>query len=124
MIKKRILVIDDDNDVRAMIYANLTDCGYEVIEASNGEMCMNILETQTLPDLVITDIVMPRKDGLEVVMEIRQKYPDLKLISISGGGRSWGGDYLAMSQKLGADAILPKPLNMNDLEDTIKKLVS
>lgn len=123
MTKKHILVIDDDDSVRTMIVQNLEDCGYEVSEACNGDDCITLLQDQQPPDLLITDIVMPRKDGLEVVREVRKKHPHVKILSISGGGRTWGGDYLAMSQKLGADAALPKPLDMDVLEKTVKSLV-
>lgn len=123
MENKRILVIDDDNFVRTLVSKGLRNWGYEVIEAANGELGMRQIETEN-PDLVITDIVMPQKDGLETIMEIRKKRPGIKVIAISGAGYGWGGDYLAMSHKLGSDAVFPKPVDMKELEKTVNELLS
>jgi DNA-binding response OmpR family regulator len=123
MENKRILVIDDDNFVRALVCKGLRSWGYGVTEAANGEQGMRLVETET-PDLVITDIVMPQKDGLETIMELRKKCPGIKVIAISGAGYGWGGDYLAMSHKLGSDAVFPKPVDMKELEKTISHLLS
>lgn len=124
MFAKRILVIDDDREVRNTICENLRECGYEVLDAGNGAIGLELIEKIGLPDMVITDIIMPEKEGLEIIMEIRKKHPNVRVIAISGGARTQVGDFLEMAKKLGADASFPKPIDMDMLEETIKKLVA
>lgn len=123
MSKKRILVIDDDQNIRAMLCDNLKDCGYDAYCAENGEDGLFEIEADVAPHLVVTDIMMPKKEGLEVIMEIRKKFPGLKVVAISGGGRGQGGDFLTVAGHLGADAALRKPINMTELERTIERLI-
>ena len=122
MPKKSILVIDDDVAVRAMLCECLQDVGYIVSEAGDGEMGLQSME-KGLPDLVITDIIMPKKDGLETVKEIREKYPSVKVLAISGGGRAKIGDFLELARKLGSDAVLSKPIDIVELEKTVQTLI-
>jgi len=75
------------------------------------------------PDLVITDILMPKKEGMETIMDIRKAYPDIKIIAISGQGWSGAVSYLDMSQKLGANAALPKPFSKADLLEKIAEVL-
>ncbi len=121
--KKWILVIDDDESVRLALCENLEDCGFNVTCAANGDHGLKLIADDGLPDLVITDIIMPQKEGLETIQEIRKKYPGVKLIAMSGGGRTKIGDFLEMARKFGSDAILPKPIDMDELETTVRKLV-
>jgi CheY-like chemotaxis protein len=123
MSKKRILVIDDDFNVRSVICDSLADCGYEVEQASNGELGLDMMKKR-MPDLLITDIIMPYRDGIEVILEVRQKYPGLKVLAISGGGRVKTGDYLGIAQRLGSDEILRKPFDMKDLEKAVERLTA
>jgi CheY-like chemotaxis protein len=118
-----ILVIDDDHAVRSTICENLRDFGYKVTEASNGEEGIATIVQDGAPDLVITDIIMPKKEGLETIIEIRSRFPEVKLLAISGGGRVKVGDFLGMAEKLGCNASLQKPLNMVQLEKTVEKLL-
>ena len=121
MSKKHVLIIDDDSNVRETICNDLIDCGYEVESAGNGEKGMDIINLRR-PDLVITDIIMPGRDGIEIIMEIRKKYPGLRVLAISGGGRIRPGDYLGMAHKLGAQVILRKPFDMIELEKAVERL--
>jgi len=118
----KILVIDDDHAVRRTICDNLAESGYEVLEASDGDMGLSMIDPAKLPAIVITDIIMPQKEGLETIIEIRKNFPQIKLIAISGGGRTRSTDFLTLAKRLGADAILPKPVDMDQLEKTIKSL--
>ena len=122
--KKRILVIDDDHEVRSILCENLRDCGYVVREAHNGAVGLMMIETEPMPDLIITDIIMPEKEGIETIREIRKMHAHVKVIAISGGGRTESGDFLEMARKVGADTSIPKPISMPVLEATIKKLVA
>lgn len=124
MERKRILIIDDDHFVRMMIRKSLQDHCYDITEATDGEMGLTMISDPVKPHLVITDIMMPHRDGLEIIMEIRKKYPHIRLVAISGSCFGWGGDYLEMSRKLGSDAIFPKPIDMNKMERVIADLLS
>jgi DNA-binding response OmpR family regulator len=119
----KILVIDDDHAVRRTICENLSESGYDVLDAADGDQGLNLIDPEAPPSLVVTDIIMPRKEGLETIIEIRKKFPQIKLIAISGGGRTRSTDFLALAKRLGSDAIIPKPIDMDQLEKTIKSLV-
>lgn len=121
---KHIIVIDDDKDVRNTICENLIDCGYNVLPADNGDVGLYYLKSGVPADLVITDIIMPVKEGLETIIEIRARYPKIKLLTISGGGRDKMGNFLSYAEKLGSDAVLAKPINMDELEATIRRLIN
>ncbi len=121
----RILIVDDDDQVRTMLSKVLLQRGFQVSEAVNG---LNISEKiQDQPaDVVILDIVMPEREGLETLMEIKQKNPGQKIIAISGGDPNipeYLGDSLKAAQVLGADHVLQKPFEHKLLLDCIKKLM-
>ncbi len=118
----KILLIEDDNDVRTMLKLTLTHCGHTVIEAKNGREGIALFN-QAGADLVITDIVMPEKEGLEVLMEVRKKNPGVKIVAISGGGRSSATDYLKMAKLMGANRVLPKPFSNDALLAVVNELV-
>ena len=120
--KIRILVVDDDASVRQVICENLEDFGYKVAGAMNGEHGVHVMEAENPPHVVITDIIMPYKGGLEMILEIRKKYPSVKIIAISGGGGNKTMDFLDLAKKIGADAVIAKPIDMDMLEKTVKKL--
>jgi DNA-binding response OmpR family regulator len=118
----RILVIDDDDDVRAMLCLTLTQAGHTAIEARNGKEGLQQF-THANADLVITDIVMPEKEGLEVLMELRKKQPPVKIIAISGGGRQSTADYLHVAKLMGASKVLSKPFSNEALMVAINELL-
>jgi DNA-binding response OmpR family regulator len=121
--KPRILVIDDEESVRETICENLADCGFEILEAVDGDHGLKLIEEKGPPALVITDIIMPRKEGLETIIQIRRNYAGVKLIAMSGGGQAKNMDFLELAKKLGADAVMPKPFDMAELEKTVRQLV-
>lgn len=121
---KRILVIDDDNAVRGTICENLRDAGFDVLEAANGLHGLAMIEGYGIPDVVITDIIMPEMGGIEAIEEIRKKNSGVNIIAISGGGRTDTEDFLETAQKRGADAVFSKPIDMDKLEDLINRLVA
>lgn len=121
--QKKILVVDDDTLVRATICTNLRDCGYLVFEADNGNAAIDHLTRNGAPDLVITDMIMPQKNGLEVIQFIKDKYPSLSIIAVSGGSANKSGNLLETAKNLGASAILQKPLNFEEFEGVVAMLV-
>ena len=114
-----ILVIDDDESIRAVFRRFLSGQGYRVVCAENGKEGLRLLALNP-PDLVITDIMMPEADGLEVVMAIRQKDKKLPVIAISGGMRAAPMDFLPLMKKFGADTVLYKPVEMEDLLEVVR----
>ncbi|MBN2011211.1 response regulator [candidate division KSB1 bacterium] len=121
--KARILVIDDDMEIRDMITSLLERADYDVIAAENGKEGMKQFSSKPT-DLVITDIVMPEKEGIETIQELRGKYPNVKIIAISGGGRISANDWLKLAQAFGADIILSKPFRPNELLEAISSLLN
>lgn len=103
-----ILVVDDEELVRATLCQMLEQAGYEVIEAANGDQGLRVFQEYEV-DLVITDIFMPGKEGIETIRELRKLRPDVKIIAISGGGRTRNMDYLELAKDFGAKRALTKP---------------
>lgn len=121
--RKQVLVVDDNFHVRALLRDNLEDCGYAVTIACNGEDAIDRLSHGYMPTLVITDMVMPKKQGFETIGEIRSMHPHVKVLAISGGGGMKVGDILARAKAAGSDAVMAKPFDMNDFERTVAQLV-
>ena len=119
----RILIIDDDDALRATMRDMLEDAGFDVLDAANGARGIAVLETAPV-DLVITDILMPEKEGIETIREIRQRYPDVKVIAASGGGQTGNVAFLDLAKKLGAHEVMEKPIHMDPLVDTVRKLLN
>jgi DNA-binding NtrC family response regulator len=116
----RILLIDDEQMVRKIVRKMLERAGHEVIEAENGRLGLEQLG-QGAFDLVLTDIIMPEMEGVETVMSVREHHPSVKIIAMSGGGRTGNMDFLATAQKLGAAAILNKPFTIASLNEAMEK---
>ncbi|MDB6130795.1 MAG: Response regulator, CheY-like receiver [Verrucomicrobiales bacterium] len=119
----RILLIEDDDSFRTMLGKTLTYFGHTVIEARNGKEGLELFP-QACADLVITDLLMPEKEGLEVLMELRKMRPSAKIIAMSGGGRNSAADYLAIAKSMGAAKVLAKPFTNVVLIATINELLS
>jgi CheY-like chemotaxis protein len=105
-----ILVIDDEEMVRATLRLALESAGHRVLEASNGEDGLRLLDANEI-DVTITDIIMPEKEGIETIIEIRRRQPEAKIIAISGGSRSQDIDFLRIAERLGAVHSLAKPFS-------------
>jgi DNA-binding response OmpR family regulator len=118
----KILLIDDDESLRGILRETLAHFGHMVIEACNGKQGLELFE-QTKPDLVITDIVMPEKEGLEVLMELRRKPSPVKIIAISGGGTTGKVEYLHVAKLMGAAAVLAKPFSVDALMGAVDALL-
>jgi DNA-binding response OmpR family regulator len=114
----RILIIDDEELLRETIAQVLDDAGFDTREASDGEK--GIAEfRKSRPDLVITDILMPTKEGIETIRELRRLSSGVKIIAMSGGGNVLKTSYLDVARQLGANVVLKKPFEMRALLDAV-----
>lgn len=118
----KILVIEDDNSFRNVLVTMLVRAGYEVLQAENGAQAVKHCKV-TKPDLVLTDIIMPDKEGLETIQELLGLCPNLKIIAMSGGGRFGPNSYLPLAEKLGAKKTLQKPFLREELLSAIKEVL-
>ncbi|MDQ6787931.1 MAG: response regulator [Acidobacteriota bacterium] len=117
-----ILLVEDEEQLRSMLKEVLQGAGHEVREAENGKVAMNLFARQPA-DLVITDLIMPEKEGLEIIRELKRSNLNVKIIAISGGGRNDAQDYLELARRFGADHILAKPFSNREILDVVDKLV-
>ena len=117
-----ILVVDDDVQILDVMSEMLRLEGHEVSTAENGEIAVTKLKSLSC-DLVITDIIMPQKEGLETIADIRRDYGGLPIIAMSGGGRGDGADYLETARYIGADAVLSKPFARKELISAVSSLL-
>jgi DNA-binding NtrC family response regulator len=120
---KRILIIDDNNEVLGTYRQILEHAGYEVLVASDGKKGISSFR-EKLPNLVITDIFMPEKEGLETILEWKRDFPDVKIIAISGGGNIAPDDYLKYAKQFEAMYTLTKPIEREELLETILECLS
>lgn len=117
-----ILIIDDEEAVRSTFQDLFEDEGYNVTLASDGNE--GIAAFNACPaDVVVTDLLMPNKEGIETIVELRKKNPDVGIIAVSGGGAAKRLDFLEMAKKLGADLVIPKPFDLDELSDAVRKLL-
>jgi len=120
----RILLIDDDDQFRTLLRKMLEKAGYnDIEEANDGSVGVKLFRQHPF-DLVITDIIMPDKGGIETIIELTGDYPQLKIIAMSGGGRVGPQDYLETAKRLGASRTLAKPFNYSELVETVHELLS
>jgi DNA-binding response OmpR family regulator len=118
----RILLIEDDDSVRTLLFLTLGHFGHTVIEARNGKEGLDLFKSASV-DLVITDIVMPEKEGFEVLMKLRKKNASMKIIAISGGGPHNAAHYLQTAKLLGAAKVLAKPFSNETLMAAVNELL-
>jgi CheY-like chemotaxis protein len=105
---KKVLIIDDDILARATMALILEGAGYQVTTAEDGKKGLRRMR-EVEPDLIITDIIMPNKEGMETIQEILADRPQAKIIAVSGGGRTSNGEFLRLAKALGASEVLAKP---------------
>jgi len=118
-----ILLVDDDDHFRTMLSEALTDEGHQVQEASDGKQALELYALRPT-DLVITDLVMPEKEGLEMIVEIKRLHAGVKIIAISGGGRGNSPSYLKMAKAFGAQLVLAKPFSHREILDAISQVLA
>ena len=118
----RILIIDDEDQSRNMLNQALTRAGYEVFAASDGSEGIELFRS-VMADLIITDILMPGKEGLETIMELRRDFPDVKIIAMSGGGRTGNLNFLDIAERLGAQRTLQKPFHLEEVLQLVQDVL-
>jgi CheY-like chemotaxis protein len=118
----QVLVIDDDVAVRQTIALLLEDVGIEVVQAADGKEGLRAFQ-RSRPDLIVTDIIMPEKEGIQTIIDIRKSDRYLPIIAISGGGRVGNTDFLEIASRLGATTTLPKPFDPEVLVGLVHRLV-
>jgi CheY-like chemotaxis protein len=121
----RILLVEDDEAVRGVLRKALLSCGYEVEEAANGIAAMAAYRRQPC-DLVITDLVMPEKDGLDTIRELRRVNPTVKIVAMSGGAGMLGPGqlYLESARLFGAYRVLAKPFTPSALLTAVRETLN
>jgi len=117
-----VLIIEDDLTVRSLVRRMLTFGGHEVVEAEDGREALRSVQARA-PDLVITDLMMPDMDGIEVITEFRRLGVDVPVIAISGGGLMPKELLLSNASALGAVEVVPKPFDMHQLLDAVERVL-
>jgi CheY-like chemotaxis protein len=119
--RKSVLVVDDDAEVRRVLVQMLVRRGYDVAEASNGKEALAALDDGEPIQVMVTDLVMPEFEGFETIQACRKVRPDIKILAISG---AFGGEFLTMALRLGADTTLPKPIRPDVFIETVRGLAA
>jgi DNA-binding NtrC family response regulator len=115
----RILIIDDESQIRSMLRLMLERVGYEIAEAPDG--IEGIRQYRENPaDLIITDLIMPNKDGIGMIIDLKKEFPKVKIIAMSGGGVNRPEGYLDGAKKLGASRTLTKPIDRDEMLKAVK----
>jgi DNA-binding response OmpR family regulator len=120
--QKRILVIDDEPTTLDLLHRVLSLKGYDVSTARNGQEGVELFQ-QHPSDLVITDMVMPIKDGLQTILDLRSDVPELPVIAISGGGTISKERYLAIAAYLDKVVTIAKPFSLEEITEAVEKLL-
>jgi CheY-like chemotaxis protein len=120
----QILVIEDHDEVRHLVKEMLTRVGHKVEDAPNGAVALRMLEE--LPaDLIITDIFMPEKEGVETIREVKKRFPEIRILAMSGGVGVMDSSYaLRLAKGFGADRTLPKPITRSQLLAAVDSLLN
>jgi CheY-like chemotaxis protein len=120
-MSKRVLVVDDDADMRLTLKLALELAGYAVEVAANGAEALQVQRRQAA-DVLITDIFMPDADGFEAIDAFRHEFPETRIVVVSGGAQFSKRDYLPDAELIGADATLQKPFDMDKLLGVLSRL--
>lgn len=118
-----ILIIEDDEQIRDIIRQTAELLNYGTLTASDGAEGIKILKEQDV-DLIVTDIIMPRKEGIETIVEAKIINPSVKIIAVSGGGRIGPKSYLELAEGFGADRVFTKPFELEELVEAIDSLLN
>jgi CheY-like chemotaxis protein len=113
-----VLLVDDDAAIRDIVRRQLERLGCRVTEAEDGAAA-GACQRADPADVLLTDLVMPGKEGLETIQDFRQRYPDMRIVAMSGGGMGGASNYLTVAKAFGAVSLLPKPFSMDELASAV-----
>ena len=119
----RVLVVDDNPDMRSFVKLVLERAGFEAQVAADGQRALD-LQREHPADVLITDIFMPERDGIELIQQFKSMFRQVKIIAMSGGGQVSRKDYLPVAADIGADAVLQKPFAAETLLRTVQGLAA
>jgi DNA-binding response OmpR family regulator len=119
---RTILIVDDDAQIRRFLRVILAREGYTIEEAADGNAALKVFQRQPA-DLIIMDLIMPGKEGIETIIDLRKMNADVKIIAISGGGQMGSQTYLHFASGLGAAVTMSKPIDTGELVATVKTLL-
>lgn len=120
-MNKTVLIIEDEAPIRSLIRTFLEAEGFTVLDAENGKIGIDVYRTNDV-DLVITDLIMPEKEGIETIRELKKTNPEVKIIAISGGGVLDPEEYLAIAKRMGVARTLAKPFTHESLVKAVHEL--
>lgn len=115
-----IVLVDDDESLRAAMTTILTRAGFNIHSTADGEEALRFIQKNPV-SLVITDLIMPQIEGIELIVRLRKARPDLKIIAVSGGGRLRPETFLDAAKSLGAWKVMTKPFSTPDLIAAIRE---
>lgn len=118
-----IIIVDDDPTVRLVARELLLSEGHAILEAEDGVEAMKLVSSVRV-DLVVLDMLMPNKDGLETILDLRRSHPNIRILAISSGGPMKAGQLLHMALTFGADDAMSKPLRLEAFTQTVARLLS
>jgi CheY-like chemotaxis protein len=118
-----ILLVEDNEHDRLLTKTILEEAGHLVYEARDGDEAINLLG-QCRPDLLMTDLVMPKKEGLELIREVHRDYPDIRIIAMTGASVAVSETYLNMARALGAHSVFTKSANPDDLLQVVDQTLN
>lgn len=119
----RVLVVDDDEQIRSLLRMVLEQAGHHVQDVADGVSAQSLCR-QCPPDVVFMDLIMPNKEGIETIRELKRDHPAIKIIAISGGGRGSPEIYLTLAERLGAERGLSKPFSASDVLDAVNEVLT
>ncbi len=119
-MNKSVLIVDDDRQLRVALKIILQREGYDVSEAADGYGAIHNVSAADGYDVVLMDIIMPNKEGIETILELRKKRPHMKIIAMSGGARSHGYDPLKLARECGANFTIAKPFEPRDIRELMR----
>lgn len=119
-MQKTILIIEDDERIRELLRTFLEAAGYLVVDAENGAVGIKKYRENTI-DLVITDLIMPEKEGIETIRELKALNPQVKIIAMSGGGVLDPEEYLSIAKRLGVLRTLAKPFSREEIVTAVNQ---